>query len=646
MSKDLATPEDLLSAVDAAKILGLSADMVRLLARDGRLPAAAQTTRGVRLFRRSEVEQLASERAGLLHTQHAVQFYDRPEFLSSFVANFVAGALRARAPVVVIARESHRKAFVERHEKLGVDVKAACDSGQLGLYDASEVLATFMVGGMPDPTLFRDRIGEIVHKAISARPRVRLRIYGEMVDILCGNGHRDAALQLEQLWNDLARDHSFALLCAYDMSNFRGAGQEAQFDAICRAHTQVTPAENFRPGAAEVERHRQIAQLQQRAIALESEIERREHREGAERAMHDVLAVLGRELRAPLAAIQMAVESMKARTMAIEEQDVLERQVGSALRVVDELVDYSRIARGEVEIRPQRLELAAVVERAVESSAPLIRERGHRLDIRVPAGLAIDADPDRMVQVVMHLLVSAARRSKVGSPILVEASGDASTVRLAVKDEGTSIACEPPEQVFDPLAAARGALESSPGQFGFGLAIVRDLVRLHGGTVAAHVAGQGNELVVSIRAASAIAAGNGDEGEAAPPPSRPRRGPDAGSSKRILIVDDNEDLASLMSELLQDRGHKVETAHDGRTAIDLATTFEPHIALLDIGLPGMDGYELARELRGLYEGNIRLIAITGYAQETERHRSEEAGFSGHLVKPIDPKTLARLIENA
>ncbi len=648
MTRNLATPEDLLSAVDAGKILGLSADMVRLLARDGRLPAAAQTTRGVRLFRRSEVEQLASDRAGLVHHQHAVQFYDRPEFLSGFVANFIAAALRARAPVVVIARESHRKAFVERHQEMGVDVQAACDSGQLRLYDAAEVLATFMVGGMPNPTLFRDRIGEIVHKAISARPRVRLRIYGEMVDLLWRDGHRDAALQLEQLWNDLARHHSFALLCAYDMSNFRGAGQEEQFDAIGRAHTQVTPAENFRSGATEVERHRQIAQLQQRAMALESEIERRELREGAERAMHDFLAVLGRELRAPLAAIQTAVESMKARTTAIEEQDLLERQVGSALRVVDELVDYSRIARGQVEIRRQRLDLAAVVARAVESSAPLIRERGHRLDIRVPAGLAIDVDPDRMVQVVMHLLVSAARRSNPGCPIVLEASGDASSVRLAVKDEGISITCEPPDQIFDPLASARGALESSPGQFGFGLAIARDLVRLHGGTVAAHRAGpgKGSELVVSIRAAaSAMTAGGGDDSEAAPPPSRPRRGPGPGGARRILIVDDNEDLASLMSELLEDRGHKVETAHDGRTALDLATTFEPDIALLDIGLPGMDGYELARELRDLRQG-IRLIAITGYAQETDRHRSHEAGFSGHLVKPVDPKTLARLIEDA
>jgi signal transduction histidine kinase len=641
MPKDLATPEDLLSAVDAAKILGLSADMVRILAREGRLPAAAQTTRGLRLFRRSEVEQLASERAGLVHSSHAVQFYDSKDFLSGFVASFVAAALRARAPVVIIARSSLRKTFVESNGGLGFDLDAARDSGQLGLYDAAEVLATFMVSGRPDRSLFRDSIGAMVRKATASRPRMRLRIYGEMVDVLWSEGHHEAAVELEELWNDLAREHSFSLLCAYDMGNFGHAGQEEQFESICRAHTSVTPAESFRAGAVEVERHRQIARMQQRATALEGLVERRQRDDGT--AMHDFLGALGRELRAPLAAIKTAVETMRERAIADEEQRALEQQVGSALRVVDELVDYSRVARGEIVLRRERVEVAGLIARAAESIASLLAERGVRLDIRVPAGLAVEVDPDRMVQAFNQLLAGAARRSGPGAAIVIEAAGGASSVRISVKDEGDGIAFVPADRIFDPLAGGAGR----PGNVGFGLAIARDLVRLHGGSVVVTSGpGRGSELTVSLHEASLMAARDGDDRAATPP--RPRRdsGGGPGGRRRILIVDDNEDLASLMSELLQVHGHTVETAHEGRAALDLAATFEPEIALLDIGLPGMDGYELAREMRKLRQGSIRLIAITGYAQETDRHRSLEAGFSGHLVKPVDPATLARLIEDA
>ena len=312
--------------------------------------------------------------------------------------------------------------------------------------------------------------------------------------------------------------------------------------------------------------------------------------------------------------------------------------------------NYSRVARGEIVLRHQRSEVAELVVRAVEASAALMTERGQRVNIRVPAGLAIVVNPDRMVQVFTQLLASASRRSGPGTAIVIEAAGDAQSVSIAVKDEG-GIACEPADRIFDPLAP--GGAHEAPREVGFGLAIARDLVRLHGGTIAARRAGGGSELVVSIQvspadAASMIAAGDGDDSTAAPPPSRPRRVPDPGPgrARRILIVDDNEDLASLMSELLEVHGHKVEMAHDGRAALEVATRFEPDIALLDIGLPGMDGYELARELRQLRQGSIRLIAITGYAQETDRHRSQEAGFSGHLVKPVDPARLARLIADA
>ncbi len=309
------------------------------------------------------------------------------------------------------------------------------------------------------------------------------------------------------------------------------------------------------------------------------------------------------------------------------------------------MFNYSRVARGEIVLRRERVDVAGLVARAAASIASPLAERGLRLDIRVPVGLAVEADPDRMVQALNQLLASAARRSGPGAAIAIEAAGSASSVRISVKDQGDGIAFEPAERIFDPSAAGAG----KSGSVGFGLAIARDLVRLHGGTVVVTSGpGRGSELTVSLRAAaSSMAASDGDE-RTAPPPPHPRRDSGAGprGPRRVLIVDDNEDLASLMSELLQVHGHTVETAHEGRAALDLAATFEPDIALLDIGLPGMDGYELAREMGKLRQGSIRLIAITGYAQETDRHLSHQAGFSGHLVKPVDPATLARLIEEA
>ncbi|HKE14621.1 MAG TPA: response regulator [Kofleriaceae bacterium] len=639
MSKNVASSEDLLSAVDAAKVLGVSADMVRVMAREGRLPAAAQTVRGVRLFRRSEVELLASERAGTAQSHHAVQFYDSTESLSGTVASFVAVALRARAPVVVIARASRHSAFCEHEEMSGVDVAAARDSGQLAFYDAGQTLATFMVGGMPEPGLFRDRIGEIIQRASAPRSRVRLRIYGEMVDILWREGHREAALKLEQMWNELARKHSFALLCAYDMTGFRRAEHEERFRAICAAHTHVGPAGTEQPSIESATRQREVALLQQRARALEGELELRKRKERAleialaerdraEKNLHaayGLLAALGAELCDPAAAIR--------------------QDPGLGHR----LVDFARLAGGEIAIDRQRLELAQVVGRAVELTAPLLGERGHPLDVRVPAGLALDVDADRMAQVVAAALTSAALGADAGAAIRLAARRDADSILLSVARGGAAIAAD----------RGRGAAD---------LAMARELVRLHGGSVA----DRAGELVIAIPAAgdlpaedgagesgaasaspddradenrAASADEGGDGGGAAAPAARSARPGPQGPSRRILVVDDNEDLASLISELLREHGHEVELALDAPSAIECAAAFAPDVALLDIGLPGMDGYALARELRQLRR-ELRLIAVTGYAQESDRRRSEEAGFSGHLVKPVNPDLLARIIRGA
>jgi len=680
MSKTSALPEDLMSAVDAAKVLGLSADMVRLLARDGRLPTAAQTIRGVRLFRRSEVEMLAAERAGIASHDHVVQFYEETEGLSAFVAKFIGVALRVRAPVAIIAREAHRNAFCAQQARDGIDVEGAINSGQLVLHDARELLDQFMVGGMPDEGRFRDRIGAIIEKAVSARPRPRLRMYGEMVDILWADGNRDAAIKLESLWNDLGREQAFSLLCAYDMRNFQLTGDAGQFEDICRAHSQVIPAEDYADDLPRGDRLRQIAKLQQRARSLEGEIEQRKRQEDAlrgtlsdlqevetelearreelkdqnesldeaRRAKDEFFAVLSHELRNPLAPIQTALELMRMRGDESREVALIERQVGRLVRLVDDLLDVSRLTRGKVDLHRRSVDLEEVIKQATESAGPLLDRRRHQLDVQVPVGIRVDVDLDRMAQVVSNLLTNAAKYSEPGSQIKVRGSREGGSVQIEVEDEGIGIVPELIDRVFETFVQKPQTLERPLGGLGLGLAIVHNLVALHGGTVTVHSDGPGKGSRFTVVIPDGVSAVQIAPDPLASGPSLPVvvHRPSTAKPRRILIVDDNEDLASLIAELLEHQGHAVQLAHDGPSALEVAARFQPDMALLDIGLPVMDGYELGRQLRDLRSGEIQLVAVTGYSQEADRKRSEEAGFSGHLVKPLSPELLARLVEKA
>jgi excisionase family DNA binding protein len=659
---------ELLSTADAAKILGLSADMVRLLAREGRLQPAAQTTRGLRLFRREDVEELAAERAGTANGRHTVQFYEADEFLSGTVGSVISGSLRAGAPVVLIATAPHRDAFIAHLEQDGIDVRAACESRQLSLHDARALLDSFLVDGMPDRDRFQATVGEIVRESMESRPRARMRAYGEMVDILWTEGRMDAAIRLEELWNELGRGQTFSLLCSYRLDSFRDPDQAERFMQVCGQHSHVLPAESYRLDAKLEESMREIALLQQQARSLENEVKlRREteealraalaERERAELAMrsseeklrqqnqslHDAasvkdefLARIGHELRNPLAPIRTALELLRMRGESSREHGLIDRHVGYLTRLVDDLLDVSRLTRGKIDLRKERVGVDEVVARAIEGASPLLELRGHRLAIDVPAGLAVDVDPERMAQVVVNLLTNAAKYSDRGSLIQITAVRAGAAIRLSVVDEGIGIAPDMLGSVFDSFVQEPRAIEQTGG-LGLGLTIVRSLVLLHGGRVSVESEGQGRGSTFSFEIPAADLA-------VLPPvrpldpafPARAERG------RRVLVVDDNADLASLIGELLQHLGHEVELAHDGPSALAAAARFLPDVALLDIGLPGMDGYELAGRLRSL-RGSLRLVAISGYGQATDRKRSEEAGFADHLVKPVTPDHLASVV---
>jgi PAS domain S-box-containing protein len=370
----------------------------------------------------------------------------------------------------------------------------------------------------------------------------------------------------------------------------------------------------------------------------------REAAEGANRAKDEFLAMLGHELRNPLSPILTALQLMRQQGPEVAERArvVIERQVNHLTRLVDDLLDVSRIARGRVELKKEVVELADVVAKGVEISSPLLEQRAHELTVDVPArGLPVDGDPTRLGQVVSNLLTNAAKYTPPGGRVAVRARRDGDEAVLSVRDSGVGIAPDVLPRVFDLFVQSRRSIDRSEGGLGLGLTIVRSLVEGHGGAVSAHSEGpgKGSEFVVRLPLSAGPHRPEGRPDEAAPAVAGPRAG-----GPRILVVDDNEDGATMLALALTRRGYDARVANDAATALEIAAEFRPDVAFLDIGLPVMDGYELGSHLRTIagLEG-LRLVALTGYGQESDRRRSREAGFQHHLVKPVAIDALEEVI---
>ncbi|HEX8108556.1 MAG TPA: response regulator, partial [Kofleriaceae bacterium] len=365
----------------------------------------------------------------------------------------------------------------------------------------------------------------------------------------------------------------------------------------------------------------------------------------ASRSKDEFLAMLGHELRNPLAPILTALELMRLRAgdVALRERTIIERQTQHLAALVEDLLDVSRIARGMVQLRCERLYVADVIAKAIETAAPLFEQQRHELVTSVPRDLVVDADPGRLTQVFANLLTNAAKYTDPGGRVIVAARRDGGEVVASVTDTGRGIAADMLGRVFELFVQERQNLDRARGGLGLGLAIVRNLVALHGGRV--EVSSPGPRLGSTFTVRLPFAPDSATGAEAAQPAS----GPDAGPAHAIsvLVVDDNVDAATLLGDLLSARGYRTCIAHDAAEVLQLARDFVPDVALLDIGLPAMDGYELARRLRELPAWrHVRLLALTGYGQSTDRARSVDVGFDHHLVKPIDLATLERYLPPA
>ncbi|MBA3500407.1 MAG: response regulator, partial [Deltaproteobacteria bacterium] len=356
--------------------------------------------------------------------------------------------------------------------------------------------------------------------------------------------------------------------------------------------------------------------------------------QAANRAKDEFLAMLGHELRNPLAPIMTSLELMRLQSEETmkRERVIIERQVHHMVRLIADLFDVSRITQGKVKLDRNALEVAHLVSRAVELATPLIEERRHRLSVEVSSGLIIDADETRMCQVLTNLLTNAAKFTEPGGQIALvvrkESEDPDARIVMTVKDSGVGISAALLPQVFDSFVQGQRSSARTEGGLGLGLAIVRSMVELHGGSVGVRSAGAGQGSEFEIR----LPPGRRRKLRRSQPPGTLKRV--AAEVRRVLIVDDNKDAADVLGDALARGGHVIRVAYDGPTALDLARTFNPEVALLDIGLPVMDGYEVARQLRTLaLDSRIRLIAVTGYGQDDDRKRAVEAGFDAHLVKP-------------
>jgi PAS domain S-box-containing protein len=366
----------------------------------------------------------------------------------------------------------------------------------------------------------------------------------------------------------------------------------------------------------------------------------------ADRAKDEFLATLAHELRNPLAPIRNAIQILRLREQSTEESQwalgVIDRQMEQMTRLIDDLLDVSRISRNALALRRERIDLREVIRLATETSRPQIEAGGHELILeRSPEPIYLDADCTRLAQVLSNLLNNAAKYTERGGLIRLAAERQGNDVVVRVCDNGIGIPVEMLPRVFDLFTQVDRSMERTQGGLGIGLTLVRRLVEMHGGSIHAYSEGANTGSEFTIRLPVVCAPPE------EPSVSPPHAGPEAAvraSSLRVLVVDDNRDSAASLDILLRMVGNDVRTVHDGLDALALASEYRPDVIVLDIGLPGMNGYEVAQAIRQQsWSRNTLLIAVTGWGQESDKQRAIAAGLDHHLVKPVDPAVLLEML---
>ncbi len=418
---------------------------------------------------------------------------------------------------------------------------------------------------------------------------------------------------------------------------------------LAQANERLAEANTTLQAEKTRELQRANTELERANRSLQSEVAERARAEQAlkeaDRHKDEFLAMLAHELRNPLAPILNAVQLMRMKPMPdpqlSQSRDVIERQVSHLTRLVDDLLDVARITRGRINLSPEPIELAALIARAVETVQPLVQERGHEFTTEIPAGtLRVNADPLRLTQALGNVLGNAAKYTERGGRITLTVCPQGADVEIRVRDTGIGIPAEVLPRIFDLFTQLDRRSDHPHSGLGIGLALVRRLLQMHDGTITAHSEGTGlgSEFVLRLPLLlETTQSANGKQSTIRTDDAPPVR-------RRILVADDNADALETLATVLELSGHEVFSAPNGSLALESAERHLPEVALLDIGMPLLDGYEVARRIRAQAWGKrITLVALTGWGQDSDRRRSQEAGFDSHLVKPLDLEKLTQLL---
>jgi len=619
--------------------------------------------------------------AGVAHAgRHSVQFYETDSFLLDSVTSFLHEGIRSGDACIVVATQPHREKLAAQLLGHGLDVVNDGLGEQYYAFDAEETVSQLLIDDVIQPALFTGIVGDIV-KRVSAQGR-RVRAFGEMVALLAARGKFQAAIDLEQCWNQLQKSYEFRLLCAYSLTTFDNDIANS-LAAVCDVHSEVNPCESYHALSTAEERLRAIVVLQQKARTLESEIAERKKVELALRAATDelkkilvseqlaraeavsanrmkdeFLATVSHELRTPLNAIigwtHMLGKGKLDQALTARAIETIERNAKAQAQLVEDILDVSRVITGKLQLNIGPVDVAAIINAAIDSVQPAATSKAIEIEVTLdPVIRHIAADANRLQQIVWNLLANAIKFTAPGGQVNVSLKRKAGNVQITVSDTGKGIDPAFVPFIFDRFRQEDASTTRSYGGLGLGLSIVRHLAELHGGTVEAYSRGEGTGATFTIllpnlrppadkpktrKISSTSSAVAGNDNLLLPLPSI--------AGRRILLVDDDADTLRMLSEVLGAQSAVVESANSVQEAIELLDRFPADVVVSDLAMPEKDGYSLIETIRDREtETKLQAIALTALVRIEDRARALSAGFNMFLAKPVQPTELINAIAN-
>jgi len=614
-----------------------------------------------------------SDWTAMSDTDHFVQFYETDGFLLNSLSGFIGAAINSGDGAIVLATKEHRDGLDELLLANGLDVANARACGRYVSLDAAETLSKFMVDGSPDPVAFQDLMSSVIASVTDGRSRVRA--FGEMVAILWAENNYAGAIRLEELWNDLQQTHSFSLFCAYPMNGLGGEKFIEPHSGVCTVHSRVIPAESYAGLINQEARLRVIAQLQQKAASLEAEVKERQQAEErlrlalvgeqmaraeaetANRMKDEFLATVSHELRTPLNAIigwshLLRVGSLDKAT-ASRALETIDRNAKVQAQLIEDILDVSRMITGKLRLNNEPVDIASVINAAIDSVQLAVDSKDIELEVTLdPSARHTLGDSSRLQQVVWNLLSNAIKFTPSGGRIEVKVKRAGRNLKIRVSDSGQGIGPDFLPFIFERFRQADGTTTRQHGGLGLGLAIVRHLVELHGGTITAESAGEGKGSTFIIKLPLAPSPQRNRESRKTTGSLKEKKDSNAHFSSpslddvQVLLVDDDPDTLQILSVLLVESKANVQTAASVSEALEVLEWYTPDVVVSDLAMPGEDGYSLIAKIRASENGKqIPTVALTSYVRVEDRTRALSAGFNMFVPKPVEPNELITAIAN-